>query len=76
MDDYATEGLDPRLVAALQEQAAHRLLAAAQELREAEPITAMDTTAISLNTWFGCLVRAGFTEDQALKYLAWRDWTS
>ena len=35
-------------------------------------LTPLDQEAVQMHVVFSALVQAGFTEDEALKYLAWR----
>jgi hypothetical protein len=37
-----------------------------------EMMTPLETEAVQIHVVFQALVTAGFTEDQAIKYLAWR----
>lgn len=62
--------LPAEFVAELQAAAARRLMEAAAAGQNPEHFTPLDTHCLALHTWFTSLIRAGFSENQALTYLA------
>ena len=63
------DGLSPEFAAdmAARMQAYFTAMGLSQQM-----LTPLDQEAVAMHVVFSALVQAGFTDDQAIKYLAWR----